>query len=302
MFLFFLIISTTLWLLLKLSHEYTATIVYPVTLVNLPENRMVSYGTKLELNLRVKAYGYNLIRYKLFRYYNPIQLSAEKVGVTNGKHYIVVSNRQGQISSQLNSELVLLGFSPDTLFFKLSPVITKEVYVEPKIKITFVSQHMQAGKIKVTPEKVSLKGPSSVLDTINKLYTYPITFQRVSDNIETVADVAAVEGVAVFPRKVKISVPVDKFTETRLNVPVECINIPQGYEVKFSPDEVVIVCNVTVSKYYILRPEHFRVVCDYSELMANNTSRTRVSVERYPDFVGRVQVEPRYVDFVIIKK
>lgn len=302
MFLFFLIISTTLWLLLKLSHEYTATIVYPVTLVNLPESGMVSSGTKLELNLRVKAYGYNLIRYKLFKYYNPIQLSAEKVGLTNGKHYVVVSNRQGHISSQLNSELALIGFSPDTLFFTLSPVVTKEVYVEPKINLTFVSQHMQAGKIKVIPEKVTLKGPSSVLDTINNLSTHPLSFQKVSDNIETVADVVAIEGVTISPRKVKITIPVDKFTETRLKVPVECINTPQGYEVKFSPDEVTIVCNVTVSKYYVLRPEHFRVVCDYSELVASNTSKTRVSVERYPDFVGRVQVEPRYVDFVILKK
>jgi len=301
MFIFFLSISAILWLLQKLNHEYTDYLQYPVTITHLPENRIIAPNSNLEVNLKVNALGYHLLRYKMFSYYNPIQLPFERYRYKNGRYFIVLSALQNQIVTQLSSDLNLLGVSPDTLFFELTSVKTKFVPVILETNIVFEKQHMQAGKAVVKPDSVKITGSASVIDTITMAKTQKIELNNVSENIQQTIHISSIEGLFINPVKVDVFIPVDKFTEARIKIPITIINIPQNYEVLLSPKEVTVICNVPVKKFFKLKPEHFRVVCDFNDMIGNSMEKIRVSTERSPDFVGRIQVEPRYVDFIIIR-
>lgn len=302
MFLFFLFISIILWLLIKLRYEYVSTITYKVNISELPDNKVVVESDSLIAKVKVRALGYNLLRYKFFKYYKPLQVTADGLIPSKGMYYILLSRQRERFSLQLGPDLTLLEVSPDTLYFQLSDVVQKRVTVKPDLKITYAKQHMQAGSYTVSPAEVRAKGPASIIDTLSFIYTQPLVLENISDSIDVELPLKPVKGVSFQPSDVRVSIPVEKFTEARVEVPVSCINIPLGYDVLLSPKAVTVICNVAVSKYFALKPDHFTIVCDYNDLIFEPSGKVHVKVSEHPDFIGRIQLEPRKVDFIIVKK
>jgi len=301
MFIFFLFISIILWLLIKLRYEYVSTITYKVNISELPDNKVVVDPDGLSVTVRVRALGYNLLRYKFFKYYKPLQAAADGLIPSKGMYYILLSQQRERFSLQLGADLTLLDVSPDTLYFQLSEVVHKMVAVKPNLKIAYAKQHMQSSCYTVSPSEVSVKGPASIIDTLSFIYTQPLVLEDVSDKIDVELPIKPVKGISFQPSGVRVSIPVEKFTEARVEVPVSCINIPLGYDVLLSPKSVTVICNVAVSKYFALKPDIFTIVCDYNDLIVEPTGKAHVKVSKHPDFIGRIQLEPRKVDFIIVK-
>lgn len=301
MFIFFLSISIILWLLIKLRYEYISTITYKVSIVDLPDNKVVVESNELSATVKVRALGYNLLRYKLLKFYKPLLVTADGLVHANGKNYILLSSQHERLSSQLGPNLTLLDISPDTLYFQLSKVVQKSLPVIPNLRITYAKQYMQASSYSIAPFSVKVKGPSSVIDTLSFIYTQPLVLENVSDSIDILVPLKPIGEIILQPSVVRISIPVEKFTEARVDVPVSCINKPVGVDVLLAPKAVTVTCNVAVSKYFALKPEHFTIVCDYNDLINEPSGKAHVKVIKHPDFIGRIQLEPRKVDFIIVK-
>lgn len=302
MFLFFLAISIILWLLVKLKYEYVYTITYNVNLTGVPENKVVTSPDSLTVDIKVKALGYNLIRYKLFKYYKPLSVVVGRIQSKNDKYFIFLPNQFDRLAAQLGSDLTLVEISPDTLYFQFSDVVQKSIPVKPDLKITFSKQFMQAGSYTVKPVRVIAQGPASIIDTLRFAYTQPLVLDGISNNIDIVLPVKPINGLTFRPETIRIFIPVEKFTEAKVEVPISCINLPDGYDVLLSPRNITITCNVAESKYFTLKPEHFTVMCDYNELRSVSSNKAIVRINKYPDYIGRIQMEPRTVEFVIVKK
>lgn len=302
MFLFFLVISIILWLLIKLRYEYVSTITYKVNLYELPKSKVAVLSDSLSVTLKVKALGYNLLRYKLFKYYKPLSVSVRGANILKGNYYVVLSGQLDKLASQLGTGFILLGVSPDTLYFHLSDVIQKRVPVKPELNITYAKQHMQTGNCTIVPKAVKVTGPASIIDTLSSVNTQPLTLEDIYDNINTTIPIKPMKNVSFKPSEVRISIPVEKFTEARVNVPISCVNTPYGYEVMLSPKTVSVVCNVAVSKYFALKPDHFSIICDYNDLIMETSGKTVIKLVKYPDFIGNIQIDPRKIDFIIVKK
>ncbi|MDI3528176.1 MAG: hypothetical protein PWR03_2360 [Tenuifilum sp.] len=302
MFLFFLIFSTILWLLIKLSHQYVDNITYRVELVNLPSNKVLVNSENLKINAKVSAVGYKLLQYKLFKPLRPIQLSAASSKRQGKDFFILTSSQFNEVSLQLGSELKLVDISPDTLEFSLSSVVKRTVEIKPQLKITYAKQYMQSGSFKLKPNRITITGPASVIDTIKSVTTYPLVLDEISDTIKQELFLKPIPDVYYSQNKVSITLPVEKFTEVIYQIPIKCINLPSGYEVQFSPNSVKVSCNVAVSKYFLVKPELFNVACDYNEIEKSQSPKAVLKLVSYPNFVSRIQVEPRQVDYIIIKK
>lgn len=301
MFIFFLSISIILWLLIKLRYEYVSTITYKINISELPDNKVVVESDSLSATVRVKALGYNLLRYKLFKYYKPLQATADGFVSSKGKYYILLTRQRERFSQQLGADLTLLDVSPDTLYFQLSNVVQKRVTVKPDLRIAYAKQYMQAGNHSVSPSMIIVKGLASIIDTLSFIYTQPLVLENISDNIDIELPIKPIKGISFQPSAVRISIPVEKFTEARVEVPVSCINKPIGFDVLLAPKAVTVSCNVAVSKYFTLKPDHFTIVCDFNDLINEPSGKAHVKVSEHPDFIGRIQLEPRKVDFIIVK-
>lgn len=305
-FLFFLFISTILWFLIKLSHEYTTELDYPVQLVNPTKGKVIVGVPPRTIQLRVKAYGYTLLRYKAMALLSPLKLNIN--GAKLNKHsdgseyFILMPNRTSNIISQLSEDIVLLGIQPDTLFFSMATVIDKVVSIKPDINVTYANQFMLAGAINIKPQSITITGPKSIIDTINEVKTKPLVINLLAETSRNIVQLLPVQQVVYSQNEVIVEIPVEKFTETTLDVPITPINTPENSQIILLPEKVNVKCNVIVSKFFMLKPNQFRLVCDFgnSEVVAGG--KVRVNIEKYPDYVGRIDFQPKYVDFIIKSK
>lgn len=305
-FLFFLFISTVLWFLIKLSHEYTTDLDYPVQLINPTKGKVIVGVPPRTVQLRVKAYGYTLLRYKAMALLSPLKININ--GAKLNKHsdgseyFILMPNRTSNIISQLSDDIVLLGIQPDTLFFSMATVIDKVVSIKPDINVTYANQFMLAGAIKIKPQSITITGPKSIIDTINDVTTRPLAINLLAKTSRSNVQLLPVQQVVYSQNEVIVEIPVEKFTETTLDVPITPINTPENSQIILLPEKVSVKCNVIVSKFFMLKPNQFRLVCDFGNSDVVAGGKVRVNIEKYPDYVGRIDFQPKYVDFIIKSK
>ena len=86
-----------------------------------------------------------------------------------------------------------------------------------------------------------MTGPKSVLDTLQNVYTEDISFNGLEEN--TTLEVSLNENyrsqrLSFDLNKVIVFIPVEKFTESTINIPINYINVPDSIELKAIPNEV----------------------------------------------------------------
>ena len=305
-FSFFLVIAIILWYLNKLTNEYTTELLFPVKIVNQPKGKVIVGEPVKELSLRVTAFGYNLLPYKIGSSLLPITIDLNQsiltpIPGTGSRSYILTSRLRHSISSQLSGDFQLESILPDTIIFEFTTLVEKKVKVKPNLQVNFERQFMQAGLVVTTPDSIIISGPKSIIDTINQVTTLPIIRSNLFENTDLVASLPVIKQVGFSHRKVHVMLPVEKFTEAKIDVPIEAVNVPSDIAIKLMPSIVTIKCNVVLSQYTTLNSKQFSVQVDYNSVDQNSGNRLRVNVTRKPDKVQRYDFEPKYVEYLIEK-
>ena len=99
--------------------------------------------------------------------------------------------------------------------------------------------------------------------------------------------------------EITVMIPVEKFTEGSLEVPVHSINVQPGFVLKTFPDKVKVRYRVSLSKYNEVRPEMFDAVVDATGLPNEHTQQLKVKLETVPYFIRSVSVEPDKTDYIL---
>ena len=66
-FLFFLVLTSIIWLLIELSKTYTSSAVFKVGYKNLSTDKLLQNNPVPEINVAFRAPGFNVLKYKLLR-------------------------------------------------------------------------------------------------------------------------------------------------------------------------------------------------------------------------------------------
>ncbi|HYX09561.1 MAG TPA: CdaR family protein [Bacteroidales bacterium] len=307
-FLFFLMLSIIFWLLSALNQNYTTTISYPVHYVNFPKNKVLVGKVPNKLTLNVNAHGYTLLKYKVnFRripiIFNVNSFSLYKApGNETGKFYILTRFAKEKITNQLSSDIQLLDIMPDTLFFEFSSIIDKNVPVVPNVKVSFARQYMVKGEITSDPDSITVSGPHLILDTLSKVYTRFQQLDQINATTQRNLPLKSIDNVSFSQKRVLVTIPVEKFTEASIKVPIVPINLPDTLVMKLFPSEINVSYLVGLSDYDKVQPSSFRATVDYNSIATSINNKLRVSVEMAPPFVRSVKYQPKNVDFVIEKK
>lgn len=300
----FLFISSMLWLLMKLGHEYTTGITYPVEIVNPPEGYMLVDDGAKRVQLRVKAQGFTLLRYKMGGESTPVKLSVGDFHPSGQNarfgYYMTLRGQMPAFRAQLNSDLELVGVTTDTLRFHMARVVAKRVPVRLELDLSQAGQIMQSGPVLLNPDSVSITGPAAMLDTITHVHTARLSISATTaQNITHTLRLLAPEQITLSPQIVEVSVPLDRFTEIALSIPITAVNVPSNVALTLIPESVKLICNVPVGQYFNTHSEQFRVECDYVERGTVANGKMRLKLTEQPQHVSRVSFSPQFVDYFI---
>ena len=309
-YLFFVFLSTIFWFLRALSDNYRADIMYPVKYVNIPENRVVIGKLPKRIELQVEAAGFNILGLKL-RPKFPIKFDISSFLInTTGKDssFILTNAARNRLSNELNRNkrnFRIINISPDTIFFHFTEMISKKVkvkYLIPDENNIFAKQYVQNGPVTIIPDSIKISGPASILDSVKSVTTEPIEPHNLTDTLQETYLIQKISHIVFSNKKVQITIPVDKFTESSFQVPVQSYNTPDSLKIKMFPNSVRITYQVTLSYFDRVRAETFRPYVDYNEAMASTNKKVKVKLYNLPDYIHSVKIYPATIQFLIEKQ
>jgi hypothetical protein len=304
-FLFCVLISAFLWLMMSLSKEYTIEINFPVTYINSPADKVIANRLSETIDIEIKASGFNLLIYKLKQKPEPLEIDikdSKPLSIKN--HYYLLPNlRIDKITPQFSSDIKIIKIYPDTIFLNFSKKISRIVPVKANVKIAFDKGNLQTDSIKLSPSFIRISGASDLVDKITYVETEPLNLKNSSDSLSRKLNILrtpALKLVEMSQLTVQATVHVTKYTEASIDLPIIVENLPHGFGLKIFPDKVSIKYNVAFQNYDKINALQFRAVVNYSKVEPGS-NKLKVQLLKFPPEISSVKIYPEKVEYIIRK-
>jgi hypothetical protein len=218
-------------------------------------------------------------------------------------HFTITKNELTRmVSSNFNRNLAIKNLSVEELNVVLDPIVLKKVMVIPNSNFTFKDGFKPMDSIKVSPDSVTISGPSGSLKKINTIGTEEISLENIEKNVSKSVNVVGgnSEIVSIKPNTVTVSLNVAEYSQGQFTLPVEVINLPPDIEIKLISAFVILSYDVPVSEFSKISKENFRVICDYAK--RNKAENFMLpTLDKKPPGILNVVFDPKKIDFFIFK-
>ncbi len=297
-----LLIAASLWFLNVMGKDYTTVLSYSVKYVNPPKNLFLANTPPSKLELNVQAHGFTLLRHKLAFSFSPIVLDLSAISQSlesdNNEYRVPSENLIRRIETQVSKEITINGVSPQTFSLVFDSLNTKIVPVSPLVELNFKPQFNLKGIVESKPDSVKITGPAAVLDTLTILHTEEVTFEGLDKSIEQFVNVVHPGNTEISPEKVEVIVPVEKFTEKKISLPVQLINLPEDVNLKLFPPNIAVTVMVGLSEYEKVSTRDFTATVDFTQALSGE-NYLEVSVETNKDYIQLMKVVPNSIEYLI---
>ncbi len=302
-FLFFLVLSSIIWMLMELSKSFIAPVVFNVEYANLPKDKMVQKKPISEVELLIKAPGFMLLKYKLKTY--KIILNLKSISRDKNAYYILPNKQITDLNAQLSNEIEIISVLRDTIFVEIGNSISKKVPVIPNLDIQYKVGYNLVEKIKLKPDSIIISGSKKLIDSITGISTSPLKLTDVFKDIslEMLLKSPYKSGqIKMSDVKVKVNGKVDKFTEGTFKIPVTIINAPFGVTVTTFPKEIEVIYQAGLSNFSKITQNDVSVVFDYKQY-ENDTLISYLTpiIVQQSDFIYALKINPPQLEFLIEK-
>lgn len=301
-----LLLATLFWFLNAFTKNYDTLLTVPLKYVNLPKDKAVINQLPRNIGIEVSTYGFYLLTHKISEKQDTIEISGELIQERTGafpRHYIRTRSLLDRFTEQLGTGVRVKNILTDTIYFEFDRLLTKKVPVKPNVYYTFEKQFLLDGQVSVKPSMVKITGPATMVDTVKFLFTERGEFLNLKESVsaEQGFQLPNETSIRVVPEKVTVKIPVNKFTESTVTVPLHIENVPSKLSVKTFPNQVTITFLVSFSQYEKVSSDLFIATVDYSEAVKDKKSKLKVKVSKFPDFVNLVKVFPEKVEYIVKK-
>jgi hypothetical protein len=301
-----LVIATGFWFLSALSKEYAGQMSLRVIYTHFPTDKVVSNQLVDTVDVEIRTSGFRIVAYRLFGKSEPIYIDMRTVRRMreDGYFYIATNTRLDRFSEQLGSGSRITKVLPDTIYFNFNKKISKKVPVQLNADIRYKEEFQQKDSIRIEPAFVIISGEASLLNNVNSIVTEKLVLRDIDENISKKVRLEPgryKNQLELSVSHVRIEVPVAKFTEGSIELPVEVINLPPGYNIRTFPDKATVKYQVALSDFNSIKPQMFTVVADYSKLKKDSGSRLKLELVKSPSNIRLARIIPDRVEFIVRK-
>lgn len=295
LFLFFVLVSCCLWLMLTLNRDYETDIKFNLSVKEVPED--VSFSPQdEELIVHISDRGTTLMNYKLEAFL-PISVNYSELVNRKGRLILPASVLQKRIKKQLRSSTTILSIQPDTLLY-----YTKESAV--KYPVAFNGKLLPArqyalGDIRVVPDSVWVFAPSQIADTLKSIPTEYFVKEELRDTLNITLPLAVASNINCNPAEVNVIIPVYPYTQKSFDLPVHGIDFPDTYRLRTFPSRVQVKLDVKSDDYNLVSADDFEVGISYLDIYGSDSNRAELKLLRSPSWVKEVKIVPSAVEYII---
>ncbi len=299
-FLVFLVISAGFWLMLTLNDTYEVEIAYPLELVNVGDDAVITSELPSEVRVTLRDKGTSLIRYYA-RFHQPaveIDFSAHDKGGSYAHVGIPHTEVRNRLQQLVDASTRIVSIRPDTLEYFFSRGVKKRVPVELKGTIKTDLDHYLAG-VRCEPDSVTVWGEEHFLDTLTSVATVTTNINDLSASTKRQVALTAMRGTKTDPAEITLTVEVDRYTPKSVKVPIVGTNFPAGLSLLTFPPKATITFRVGSKDFRRFTADNFVLTATYEELMSLPDSMLHLRLRSVPEGISQVKIEPEAVQFLI---
>ncbi len=303
-FLFCLVVASIFWILNALAKDLTLDIQYPCIYEYSSEDLIITNSPPSQLKVFAQGSGFNLLGQALILKRNPLQISLSDLTVDqNGNAIVYTKDLLDEISNQLGSNISVESIYPTELKVKLEEKVTKSVPVVVNSDFSFVPQIRLKNVLLPIPQKVTVSGAKSVLDSIYEIHTILLD-QLIKEDV-TLSSVDLVipntSGlIKLKPKQISLEVKVEQFTESSIALPIKVINLPKGLNFRILPSTTVIKFLLPVQLFDVISADNFSASVDYKDIYKDQ-SRLKIRIQQEKELVEIIAVQPERAEYLIKK-
>ena len=297
-FLFFLLLSFTFWTSTKLSNTYIVEESFSIIWTNIP-NGIIPSSENQQMNVSISASGIEILIYRLIN--KSINISLSQADFSGEKGLIDLRGQDFFIKKQFFENTKLNILNPLFLEFKFSRLEEKVFTVVPQIEINLRAGYLIDSSLKVTPDSILVRGPKSILDTLNSIQSESIIVDDLYENFRKKVSLRSIPEIQLSESKVTVEVAVSRYTEKEFLLNVEVINLPLGTRVKLFPPKAKVRVTLPLSVLRTIKTSDFNLVVDYNNIFKDVEKKLDLIMIRRPSSVKKVILEPKKVNYLIRK-
>ena len=297
-FLFFLLLSFTFWTSTKLSNTYIVEESFSIIWTNIP-NGIIPSSENQQMNVSISASGIEILIYRLIN--KSINISLSQADFSREKGLIDLRGQEFFIQNQFFENTKLNILNPLFLEFKFSRLEEKVFTVVPQIEINLRAGYLIDSSLKVTPDSILVRGPKSILDTLNSIQSESIIADDLYENFRKKVSLRSIPEIQLSESKVTVEVAVSRYTEKEFLLNVEVINLPLGTRVKLFPPKAKVRVTLPLSVLRTIKASDFNLVVDYNNIFKDAEKKLDLIMIRRPSSVKKVILEPKKVNYLIRK-
>lgn len=298
-FLFFLGLSTAFWFF-EVSKETKSTeLTFPLRLVNIPENVVVTTELPSHVRVRVKAENSTLFYYRFLRTMNPAMVDFANYANASSHVNVPQEDVLRSIRRNLKPDTEILSLMPDTLEYYYSFGAKKEIPIQFQGKIQTAEGYYICSQT-ITPASTTVFATEQMLDSMMYAFTEPTYLENINKNGNLLLNLQKLKGVKIIPDTARIAYVVDRLVEKTLSLPIETVNFPDNQRLRTFPMQTNVTFQVGTRNYRDITAEDFKLVVDYNQLnMAPNAKTCHLMLQQQPDNVFAVRLQQSEVEYLI---
>ncbi len=303
-----LIISASIWLLTKLTYNYTTVVTFPVSFTGLPEEKIPMTHMDSALDIAINASGFGSLRINYFTRKRTFSINLMNYQMQTFEGYSEVVIGTSHVAQQIVERFNIPGqvdyVIPESLTLRFNEKVSRRVAVLPDVKYTFKRQYFAYDTMEVKPAYVEISGKADVIEKVRFVKTLPVVFENLDASVDRLVDLLPPNTTDPFwidPPQVRITMRVEPFTETGFEVSVQPVNLPDSVKIKLFPEKVNISFLVALKDYKDLTPEMFKCRVDLTDVQNLEGSRLPVQLHNPSIMVRGIQIMPPEIEFLILK-
>ncbi|MDB2389175.1 YbbR-like domain-containing protein [Flavobacteriaceae bacterium] len=271
----------------RLNLEYT----------NFPQQTLVSTDAPKVLNVTVNANGFKLLTEFFSDKSLVIDLSAGRL-LEDDK----IRFSQDQLLAFCYRKMPAAGvISLDTkeLIVPIDRMAAKEIEVFFQGEVSLSQGFKMIGQPKIEPNKITVYGPSQMIDTISSIRTIYTRLEGLRSNINKAIALESLFSNEMSRSQDSIfwSAQILEYTQKQIELPVELINVPRGKKLQIFPEMMTLSVEIPVNEYALYDKSNFRLICDYTERISEDSFMIP-RLSQLPQGVFKPELSHKKVDYV----
>lgn len=256
-FLFFLLVSCTLWFTLTLNRIYETDVSVSVHVRNVPEGVSLENDACIPVRAMVRGKGTELFGF-LFNDGVDIAVDYSEMRRSGGRLAMSSGHIFSRLNEQLGQSLLLKTILADSLVANVQQATAVVPVRRGRVDLR-TAEGCELVSVKCSPEEVRITALVDELSAIKEVEAPAVVYGGLQCDTLLEFDFLPGRYISVSPAKFEVHVAVSRYVSATVAVPVEYVDFPSDINLGFLPQDVNVEYEVLEVNADKVKPVDFSV-------------------------------------------